>query len=155
MRIAAVGALYPVDIVEDGGDSPHRNPAGIGAELYVGFGAHDGASPPEKSAAFRSELDRAKLTHEVEVFEDAGHGFQFAERYDDSYSPAAAEASWSKLFALWRRRLVKPDCTTGARLTHAFIAWPDQSSRPGSSGQKLSQVPEGPRSHSLVTRAME
>jgi carboxymethylenebutenolidase len=106
MRIAAVGSLYPVDIVEERDESPHRNLAGISAELYVGFGAHDAASPPEKIAAFRGELERARLTHEVEVFDDAGHGFQFAERYDDSYSAPAAEASWSKLFALWRRRLL-------------------------------------------------
>ncbi len=107
MRIAAVGSLYPVDIVGDGKESPHRNLAGIGAEVYIGFGVHDPASPPEKIAAVRGELEAAGLTHEVEVFKDAGHGFQFAERYDDSYSPAAAEASWSKLFALWRRRLVE------------------------------------------------
>jgi carboxymethylenebutenolidase len=115
MRIAGAGVLYPVGVVEEGDESPHRNLAGISAELYVGYGANDSASPPEKRAALRDELERAGIIHEVEVFEDAGHGFQFAERTDGSYSPsaqgsyspAAAETSWSKLFALWRRRLIE------------------------------------------------
>jgi carboxymethylenebutenolidase len=101
MRAAA--ALYGVDMVTDKPDSPHKLAAQIKGELYVGFAEHDPAVPPDVPPALAAALKAAGTRHRIETYEDAHHGFCFANRPD--YNATAAERCWDTLFDFWARNL--------------------------------------------------
>lgn len=103
-RFACAASLYGTRLVTDEPDSPHLHLRGITAELYYGFGAIDGYTPPDYINTFRAALDDADLNYEMDVFDGVDHGYSFVERAP--YDPAAAELSWDKVFALFERKLV-------------------------------------------------
>jgi carboxymethylenebutenolidase len=105
-RVAAVGSLFGTGVVTDQADSPHLLLGQARAEMYFAFGGRDPVIPPATVQSVAGALATAGTHHEVEVFDEASHGFAFAERA--AYDAAAAEATWSKLFALWQRTLSSP-----------------------------------------------
>lgn len=102
-RFASAAALYGVGLVTEDAGSPHRLIATVTGELYFGFAETDSAAPPATIAAIREAVAAAGGRHDVEVHPDSEHGYCFAA--GRCYQPHAAEATWAKLFGLWRRTL--------------------------------------------------
>jgi carboxymethylenebutenolidase len=102
-RMSAAAALYGVDMVTDKPDSPHKLAGQIQGELYVGFAEHDPSVPASVAPALDQALRSAGTRYRMETYENAHHGFCFANRPD--YDPAAAEKCWGTLFDLWDRNL--------------------------------------------------
>ena len=102
-QVAAGVSLYGTRLVTDQEDSPHLHLAGIKAALYYGFGEKDHATPPDYMTTFRAALDRSGIDFGFDIYAGADHGYCFAER--QNYEPTASEASWAKLFDLYKRTL--------------------------------------------------
>jgi carboxymethylenebutenolidase len=102
-RIKAAASLYGLGLVTDKPESPHRMAAKIKAELYFGFAEVDPAVPENVIPELKPALDKAGVTHNIEVFPGTRHGFCFPERA--VYAPVAAERAWERLFDLWARNL--------------------------------------------------
>ena len=100
-RMRAAAALYGVDMVTDKPDSPHKLAERIKGELYIGFAGHDPAVPPTVPPALDAALKAAGTRYRMETYEEAHHGFCFANRPD--YNAAAAERCWDTLFDFWAR----------------------------------------------------
>ena len=102
-RIAAAAAFYGVQIVTDQPDSPHLIADRIKAEVYLSFAEVDELVPANVVPDITAIFEKAGVKHDVEVVPGTHHGYCFAERA--AYHPAASEAAWAKLFAMWERRL--------------------------------------------------
>jgi len=102
-RMRAAASLYGVNMVTEAADSPHRIVDRVKGELYLGFAEID----PGVSANVIPDLERvlrdAGVTHRIETYKGAHHGFCFANRPD--YDPVAAEESWARVLDLWERNL--------------------------------------------------
>ena len=102
-RIAAAASLYGIGIVTDKEDSPHLLADRIKAELYLGFAEVDPDVPAPVIPTLKRALDNAKVEYTCEIVKGTHHGYCFPARKD--YNAAAAEETWTKLFALWNRNL--------------------------------------------------
>jgi carboxymethylenebutenolidase len=102
-RMKAAASLYGVSMVTGEADSPHLAVGGIKGELYLAFAEVDPSVPANVVPDLKAALDKAKVKHTLETVAGTHHGYCFAARND--YNPAAAEATWAKLFALWDRNL--------------------------------------------------
>ena len=102
-QVRAAASLYGVEMVTDAADSPHLALSGTKGELYLAFAESDPAVPASVLPVLKGALDKAKAKYVMETVPGTQHGYCFAARTD--YNPAAAEATWTKLFALWQRNL--------------------------------------------------
>jgi carboxymethylenebutenolidase len=102
-RIAAAASLYGVGIVTKEKDSPHLLVDKIKGSMYYGFAEHDEHVPAEVIPALTDALKGAGTRYVLETLPGSHHGYQFPER--DMYEPHAAEASWDKIFKMWRETL--------------------------------------------------
>jgi carboxymethylenebutenolidase len=102
-RMKAAAGICGVRMVTDTPDSPHLFLPKVTGGLYYGFAGKDHFSPPELIRDLRGALDAAKVSYDLDVFEETDHGFCFPER--PGFDPAATDAHWNRLFALWERYL--------------------------------------------------
>lgn len=102
-QMKAAASLYGVNMVTANPDSPHLAVRGVKGELYIAFAEVDPAVPENVVPELRTALDKAKAKYVMETVPGTHHGYCFAARND--YNPAASEATWAKLFALWDRNL--------------------------------------------------
>ncbi|MGH8712564.1 MAG: dienelactone hydrolase family protein [Casimicrobiaceae bacterium] len=102
-RMKAAAALYGVNMVTEAPDSPHRLMNDVQGELYIAFAEVDPAVPANVVPDLQAALAKAGTRHVLETIPGTHHGYCFAARND--YNPAAAEATWAKLFDLWDRNL--------------------------------------------------
>lgn len=102
-RIACAASLYGTGLVTDKEDSAHLQIERVKGELYYGFAENDSGVPANVIPTVRAALEKAGVRHEIEIFPGTQHGYCFPER--QQYHPGAAEATWSKLIALWQRNL--------------------------------------------------
>jgi carboxymethylenebutenolidase len=102
-RMAAEASLYGVGIITDKEDSPHLLLDKIKGELYYAFAETDHAVPAHIPGELKQALDKVDAKYELKVFPGTHHGFCFPERA--VYDTLAAEETWSKIFAMWDRRL--------------------------------------------------
>jgi len=102
-QVGAIASLHGVGIVTDAPDSPHLLADKIAAELYFGFASDDPLVPDDVIPTLRETLKRHGIAHCIDIFPDTRHGFSFPAR--EVYSDVAAEASWSRIFDLFARRL--------------------------------------------------
>jgi len=102
-RIAAAASIYGVLLVTDRDDSPHLAARKAKAELYFGCAENDHWAPLEMVETLTQSLSAAGVDAEVELYPKVEHGFAFPQR--PAYDKAAAERHWSRLLALFRRRL--------------------------------------------------
>ena len=102
-QMKAAAALYGVSMVTDAPDSPHRVIGQVKGELYVGFAETDPGVGDNVMPELKTALTQGKVRHVLETVPGTHHGFCFAARPD--FNPAAAEATWDKLFDLWDRNL--------------------------------------------------
>lgn len=102
-RFAANVSLYGVWIVTEHDDSPHLLADKIEGEMYLAFAETDDWVPDNVIPDLTATLDANGVVHEIETYPDTEHGYAFPQR--PVYNEAAAEATWTKMFALYERRL--------------------------------------------------
>jgi carboxymethylenebutenolidase len=102
-RFASAASLYGVGLVTEDDGSPHKLVSKVPAELYFGFAETDSAAPPQTIETLRDALEAAGAKHDIDIFPNSEHGYCFAA--GRAYQPQAAEATWAKLFSLWKRTL--------------------------------------------------
>lgn len=104
-RVAAMASLHGGRQVTERPDSPHLLASSIRAECYFGFADGDPLSPVGHRRAIAAALERQGVTHRLEIYEGAAHGFTFPTRH--CFDKPAAERAWERIFALFRRNLQK------------------------------------------------
>ena len=102
-RVAAAASIYGVRLVTDRDDSPHIAARKAKGELYFGCAETDHWAPLEMVETLTKSLAADKINAEVELYPGVEHGFAFPQR--PVYNKAAAEQHWTRLLALFRRRL--------------------------------------------------
>jgi carboxymethylenebutenolidase len=102
-RVAAAASIYGVRLVTDRDDSPHLAARKAKAELYFGCAETDHWAPLEMVETLKTSLAADKINAEVELYPGVEHGFAFPQR--PVYNKAAAERHWTRLLALFKRRL--------------------------------------------------
>ncbi len=100
---AASASLYGVGIVTDAPDTPHKLASTMKGELYLGFAETDEWVPDNVIPDLKAELDAHSVSYTLDVWPGTGHGFCFPER--EAYVKDAAEQVWTKVFAMYKRRL--------------------------------------------------
>jgi carboxymethylenebutenolidase len=100
--VAAAG-IHPGALVTDQADSPHRDLATVGGELYFAFAENDQSATAEIVDRFRSELDRQGVRGVVERLPGTSHGFAMADL--PVYDRDATEHHFERTLDLWRRNL--------------------------------------------------
>jgi carboxymethylenebutenolidase len=96
----------PAALVTDQPDSPHRDLAGVRAELYFAFAETDRTATRENVDQFRDELHRQGVRGVVERLPGVTHGFAMADL--PVYDRDAAERHFERTLDLWRRNLRAP-----------------------------------------------
>jgi carboxymethylenebutenolidase len=102
-RIAAAASLYGVGVITDKEDSPHLLLDRIKGELYYAFAETDRSVPPNIPGDLAKLLSKTNVKHEIKTFPGTEHGFAFPERA--IYDTLAAEETWDKMLAMWKRTL--------------------------------------------------
>ncbi|HEX6350645.1 MAG TPA: dienelactone hydrolase family protein [Candidatus Dormibacteraeota bacterium] len=100
--VAAAG-IHPGALFTDQPDSPHKDLAGVRAELYFAFAEVDRTATPESVDKFREELQRNGVRGEVERLPGVTHGFAMEDL--PMYDHDAAERHFERTLELWRRNL--------------------------------------------------
>ena len=102
-ELAAAALLHPSRLVTDEPDSPHRELAGVTADLYLGFGENDHVTPLSVIPPLRDALDAQRVPHRIEIIDGADHGFTMPGM--PAYNERAAERAWAGTLALLGERL--------------------------------------------------
>jgi carboxymethylenebutenolidase len=105
-EFVAVAGIHPGALVTDQPDSPHRDLAGMRAELYFAFAETDRSATPEVVDQFRHELERNGVRGVVERVPGTAHGYAMADL--PVYNHQAAERHFERTLDLWRRNLAQP-----------------------------------------------
>ena len=102
-RIGAGGSFHGGGLVTDRPDSPHLLVPEIKAGMLIAIAENDHEKEPFAEPALRKAFDDAGGKAEIEVYEDAMHGWCPPD--SDVYHEAQAERAWSRLLALFEREL--------------------------------------------------
>jgi carboxymethylenebutenolidase len=102
-RVAALATFHAGGLVLDGPESPHRMSPDLAAEVYVGIADGDASCSPEHQVQLEEALTAAGVTHELEVYDGARHGFAVPDFA--VYDEAAAAKHWDRALALFARTL--------------------------------------------------
>jgi carboxymethylenebutenolidase len=101
--VGAAAAFHPARLATDAPDSPHLLADRIEAEVYVAAADQDQSLPPEQQDRLDAALAEAGVTHVVEQYDGASHGFTMADTA--AYDEAATERHWAALLDLFGRTL--------------------------------------------------
>jgi carboxymethylenebutenolidase len=109
-RIGAGASFHGGGLVTDRPNSPHLLAPKIKARMYFGVATNDDQQQPEAKTKLKEAFDAAKVPAEVEVYEQAWHGWcvpDMAKRPDGQpiYNKPEAEKAWAKLLALYKSAL--------------------------------------------------
>lgn len=78
--------------------------AKIGGGVLAFYGGQDEGIPPETIAEQRAAFEQAGISHEIVIYEQAGHAF-FNDTRPDHFDPQAAADSWERTLAFFRHQL--------------------------------------------------
>lgn len=98
-RIATAASFHGARLATDDPDSPHLLAPRMRARVYIGIAGIDDHFPPEERQRLESALESAHVSHTVEVYEGARHGF--AVNDTPAYDKAASEKHWQRLGELF------------------------------------------------------
>ena len=102
-RVGAVASFHGGGLVTDQPNSPHLQAARTSAQFLVAVAANDDERAPEEKNVLRETFSGAGLTAEIEVYENAAHGWCPPD--SQVYSEPQAERAWSRLLALYGKAL--------------------------------------------------
>ena len=86
-----------------GGDSTLSRTPGISGRIECYFGQQDSMIPMDQVEAIRGALEAAGANHDVQVYEEADHGFNCDQR--ESFHAASAQDAWGRSIALFKNEL--------------------------------------------------
>ena len=103
-RIAAVASIYGARLITDQPDSAHLVLDRIRGEAYLACAEIDRWAPREQIEELGEILEKSGVSHRIEWYPGAEHGFAFPQR-EGIYHKPSAERHWERLFALFARNL--------------------------------------------------
>jgi carboxymethylenebutenolidase len=101
--VAAAAAFHPARLATDAPDSPHLLADRIRAEVYVASADNDPGMPVEQQERLDKALEEAGVTHVVEQYDGAAHGFTMSDTA--VYDEAGTERHWTAMLDLFDRTL--------------------------------------------------
>jgi carboxymethylenebutenolidase len=102
-QIGAAASFHGGSLATDSSESPHRLAHAMKAEVYVGVAAIDPYLRPGETDRLRGALEGAAVSHCMELYEGAEHGFTVPG--NPQYDEAAAERHWEALLKFLKRAL--------------------------------------------------
>jgi len=102
-RVGAVASFHGGGLVTDQPNSPHLQAARTSAQFLVAIAANDDEGAPDEKNVLRQTFSGAGLTAEVEVYQNAAHGWCPPD--SQVYNEPQAERAWSRLLALYGNAL--------------------------------------------------
>ena len=102
-RVGAVASFHGGGLVTDSPNSPHLQAAKTKASFLVAIAANDDKTRPNDKTVLKETFEKVKLNAEIEVYEDALHGWCPPD--STVYSEPKAEKAWSRLLALYGKAL--------------------------------------------------
>jgi carboxymethylenebutenolidase len=102
-RVGAVASFHGAPLVTTAENSPHLQASKTKASFLVAIAANDDTRSPNDKTVLKETFEKAKLNAEIEVYEDAAHGWCPPD--STVYSEPKAEKAWSRLLALYGKAL--------------------------------------------------
>ncbi|HEY3855511.1 MAG TPA: dienelactone hydrolase family protein [Verrucomicrobiae bacterium] len=102
-RIAAAASFHGARLATDQPDSPHLLAPKMRAGIYVGVAGIDANFSVDQRKKLEAALQSAGVTHAVEVYPGAKHGFAVPDTV--GYDQAASEQHWQRLLHLYDENL--------------------------------------------------
>jgi carboxymethylenebutenolidase len=102
-RVGAVASFHGGGLVTDQPNSPHLQAARTSAQFLVAIAANDDERAPDEKNVLRQTFSGAGLTAEVEVYQNAAHGWCPPD--SQVYNEPQAERAWSRLLAVYDKAL--------------------------------------------------
>ncbi len=103
-RVGAVASFHGGGLVRaDAPNSPHLQASKTKAQFLVAIAANDDKRSPDEKNVLKETFAKASLSAEIEVYEDAAHGWCPPD--SRVYNEALAEKAWSRLLALYAKAL--------------------------------------------------
>jgi carboxymethylenebutenolidase len=102
-RVAAAASFHGGSLATDKPDSPHLLASRMRARLYVGVAEIDPSFSPEQQARLEQALTGAGVTHTIEVYPGAKHGFAVTGHL--VYDRDASERHWRTLLQFLEENL--------------------------------------------------
>jgi carboxymethylenebutenolidase len=102
-RVGAVASFHGGGLVTDQPNSPHLQAAATRAQFLVAIAANDDQRAPNDKAVLKETFAKAGLPAEIEVYENAAHGWCPPD--SGVYNEPQAEKAWSRLLALYGKAL--------------------------------------------------
>jgi carboxymethylenebutenolidase len=103
-RIGAAASFHGGGLATDGPDSPHLLIPKMKAQFLIAVAANDDQKNPQEKETLRKAFAAARLPAEIEVYAGAMHGWCPPD--SKVYNHAQAERAWSRMLALFEKRLV-------------------------------------------------
>jgi carboxymethylenebutenolidase len=102
-RVAVAASFHGGALATDKPDSPHLLAPKMRARVYVGAAGIDPTFPDEQRQRLEAALVAAGVTHTIETYENARHGF--AVNGHLVYDKEASERHWTRLLQLLQETL--------------------------------------------------
>ena len=102
-RVGAAGSFHGGGVGTDKPDSPHLLIPGTKAGYLFAIADNDDKETPNEKILLKAVLEPRKQWHEVEVYDDAMHGWCPPD--GRAYNEAAAEKAWGRMMELFKASL--------------------------------------------------
>ena len=103
-RVGAVASFHGGGLVTPNPDSPHTLAAKTKAQFLICIATNDDQRSPNEKNVLKETFASAKLPAEIEVYENAAHGWCPPD--SGVYNMELAEKAWSRLLATFKTGLV-------------------------------------------------
>jgi carboxymethylenebutenolidase len=102
-RVGAVASFHGGGLVTDMPNSPHLQAAKTKAQFLIAIATNDDMRSPNEKNVLKETFAKAKLPAEIEVYENAAHGWCPPD--SGVYNEKQAEKAWGRLIALYGKAL--------------------------------------------------
>jgi carboxymethylenebutenolidase len=102
-RVVVAASFHGGSLATDKPDSPHRLVPQMRARVYVGAAEIDASFPPEQQVRLERALNDAGITHTMEIYPKAKHGFAVTGHI--AYDEESAALHWRRLLELLKETL--------------------------------------------------
>ena len=102
-RVGGVASFHGGGLVTDKPNSPHLQASKTKAQFLIAVASNDDARSPNDKTVMKETFEKAGLPAEIEVYENAAHGWCPPD--SRVYNEAQAEKAWSRLLALYSKAL--------------------------------------------------
>lgn len=103
-RIAAAASFHGANLVSNDPTSAHTEAAKTKAQFLIAIATNDDMQRPTDKTVLKDTFAKANLQAEIEVYENAQHGWCPPD--SGAYNQPQAEKAWSRLLALYTKTLV-------------------------------------------------